>query len=81
MPIIIKIKPKGAPSSVPPVVARPKPEMAASEAPRPVNGPIKCCKYCGHQYINGGCNFERQKKCENRAPGEKKRVIATKSLD
>jgi len=71
------------------------PEEAVSEAPKPplilkatsykplrppfIPNVLKACKYCQHLYIDGGCNFERQKTCGNHPVG-KKREIATIDL-
>ncbi len=89
MPIIIKIRPKGAPPPVKASTEPPWPLKPVPEAPKPPEAlsplrpsrVIPCCRYCGHQYLDGGCTFEQQKTCLNHAPGETRRVIATKSLD
>lgn len=88
MPLIIKMRPAGEPK---PVRAIPTPELEpvavyvpprAYVRPKPVFVPpvLIACRYCGHNYVSGGCNFERQKTCLQHPPG-KQRKIAKKSLD
>jgi hypothetical protein len=77
--IIIR-KPVQAPATPPATPVAVTPPKAVLEAPSAPERVIPRCKYCGHAYLNGGCNFEKQKTCPNHSPG-KKRKIATKSLD
>lgn len=60
--------------------ARKEIARAVPDLPKASGKVVPRCKYCGHEYLEGGCSFERQKTCGNHPPG-KKRVIATKSLD
>lgn len=82
MPIKIIVRGKPAEVITPPsaTVAPPEVKKPASEPDKPTGDAIPRCRYCGHSYLSGGCNFERQKKCANHPPG-KARVVATKSLD
>jgi hypothetical protein len=81
--IIYKKPIEAAPTVMEPVIAK-QAAKAAGKPPTAKKDPypnlIPKCKYCGHEYLNGGCDFERQKLCTNHPPG-KVRVVATKSLD